>query len=195
MQGLAAVIVGNPRRAWLVVAFANHGLRFVLEIHVERAGIGQHGTIGGGLARSDVELLDHRGALICSGSLVRQINMNPLIAICRIEVMRHLDLLDIIWAVFHSHSGISGLVLLDGGSQTFGGVPGTSHFNTIHAECLIGTNFHAAFVFRRDVDLACHLGNSQFFGYAVTGDVLGDGIAVDYQTHGATRLIHRGLEE
>ena len=99
-------------------------------IHVERAGIGQHGTIGGGLARSDVELLDHRGALICSGSLVRQINMNPLIAICRIEVMRHLDLLDIIRAVFHSHSGISGLVLLDGGSQTFGGVPGASHFNT-----------------------------------------------------------------
>lgn len=94
MQSLAAVIVGNPRRAWLVVAFANHGLRFVLEIHVERAGIGQHGTIGGGLARSDVELPDHRGALICSGSLVRQINMNPLIAICRIEVMRHLDLLD-----------------------------------------------------------------------------------------------------
>ena len=82
VQSLAAVIVGNPRRAWLVVAFANHGLRFVLEIHVERAGIGQHGTIGGGLARSDVELLDHRGALICSGSLVRQINMNPLIATC-----------------------------------------------------------------------------------------------------------------
>ena len=101
MQSLAAVMVGNPRRAWLVVAFANHGLRFVLEdTRRERAGIGQHGTIGGGLARSDVELLDHRGALICSGSLVRQINMNPLIAICRIEVMGHLDLLDIIRAVF-----------------------------------------------------------------------------------------------
>ena len=166
MQGLAAVIVGNPRRAWLVVAFANHGLRFVLEIHVERAGIGQHGTIGGGLARSDVELLDHRGALICSGSLVRQINMNPLIAICRIEVMRHLDLLDIIRAVFHSHSGISGLVLLDGGSQTSGASP--APVTSIPSRRVsYRHNFHAAFVFRRDVDLACHLGNSQFFGYAV----------------------------
>ena len=43
-------------------------------------------------------------------------NMNPLIAICRIEVMRHLDPLDITYAVFHSHSESGGLVLLDGGS-------------------------------------------------------------------------------